>query len=74
MKYHSNGTFQQAIIRSIFNREYTKEDLNPIEKYAIKVSEFNITQEDLAVKLGKSEPPLLILRLLNLDKKYKIAN
>ena len=27
--YHSNGTFQQAIIRSIFNREYTKGRFEP---------------------------------------------
>lgn len=52
-----------------------REDLNPIEEaiaYKKLIEEFNITQEDLAVKLGKSRTAITnSMRLLNLDKRVQ---
>lgn len=52
-----------------------REDLNPIEEaiaYKKLIEEFNITQEDLAAKLGKSRTAITnSMRLLNLDKRVQ---
>ncbi|QCX33601.1 ParB/RepB/Spo0J family partition protein [Caloramator sp. E03] len=50
-----------------------REDLNPIEEalaYKRLMEEFNLTQEQIAIRVGKSRPVITnSLRLLNLDKK-----
>lgn len=50
-----------------------REDLNPIEEalaYKRLMDEFNLTQEQIALRVGKSRPVITnSLRLLNLDKK-----
>lgn len=52
-----------------------REDLNPIEEaiaYKKLIEEFDITQEDLASKLGKSRTAITnSMRLLNLDKRVQ---
>jgi ParB family chromosome partitioning protein len=52
-----------------------REDLNPIEEaeaYKKLMEEFNLTQEAISVKVGKSRPVITnSLRLLNLDDKVK---
>ncbi|MCE1245705.1 MAG: ParB/RepB/Spo0J family partition protein [Firmicutes bacterium] len=56
---------QIAIVENI-----QREDLNPVEEaraYKLLMSEFNHTQEEMAVKMGKSRPYIAnIVRLLNL--------
>jgi ParB family transcriptional regulator, chromosome partitioning protein len=50
-----------------------REDLNPIEEaraYKRLIDEFNITQEDIAIRIGKSRPSISnTIRLLTLDKR-----
>lgn len=50
-----------------------REDLNPIEEalaYDKLINQFNLTQEELSEKVGKSRPSIAnSLRLLNLDKR-----
>ncbi len=53
-----------------------REDLNPMEEamaYKRLVNEFSLTQEEIAIRVGKSRPSIAnSLRLLNLDS--KVAN
>ncbi|NLZ49671.1 MAG: ParB/RepB/Spo0J family partition protein [Clostridiales bacterium] len=73
-----------AIVMEISNKQLLeislieniqREDLNPIEEaiaYKKLIEEFNITQEDLAAKLGKSRTAITnSMRLLNLDKRVQ---
>ncbi|MDD9148485.1 MULTISPECIES: ParB/RepB/Spo0J family partition protein [unclassified Sporolactobacillus] len=73
-----------AIIRELSDKEMMqialienlqREDLNPIEEasaYRRLMDELNLTQEELAAKLGKSRPHITNhLRLLQLDKTVK---
>ena len=50
-----------------------REDLNPIEEasaYKKLMDDFNMTQEDIAVRVGKSRPAITnSIRLLNLDER-----
>ncbi|WP_163195232.1 ParB/RepB/Spo0J family partition protein [Clostridium thermarum] len=52
-----------------------REDLNPIEEaiaYRKLIEEFDITQEELAIKVGKSRTAITnSMRLLNLDKRVQ---
>jgi ParB-like partition proteins len=52
-----------------------REDLNPIEEaeaYNKLISEFSMTQDEVAVRVGKSRPAVSnVLRLLNLDKRVR---
>ena len=52
-----------------------REDLNPIEEaiaYDKLINQFNLTQEELSEKVGKSRPSIAnSLRLLNLDKRVR---
>ncbi len=73
-----------AIIKDFTNNEVMeislienlqREDLNPIEEaeaYARLINEFNMTQEDIANKIGKSRSAVAnILRLINLDERVR---
>jgi ParB family chromosome partitioning protein len=64
---------QMAEIALIENLQ--REDLNPIEEaeaYRKLIDEFNLTQETLANRLGKSRPAIAnCLRLLNLEKEVR---
>lgn len=52
-----------------------REDLNPIEEalaYKRLINDFNITQEELSIRIGKSRVSVTnIMRLLNLDDRVK---
>lgn len=52
-----------------------REDLNPIEEavaYQKLITDYNITQEELSVKIGKSRSAITnTMRLLNLDERVK---
>ena len=67
MELSSKQVLEISLIENI-----QREDLNPIEEafaYKKLIDEFNITQEELAAKLGKSRTTITnSMRLLNLDK------
>ncbi len=70
MELSSKQLLEVSLIENI-----QREDLNPIEEaiaYKKLIEEFDITQEDLAAKLGKSRTAITnSMRLLNLDKRVQ---
>lgn len=70
MELSSKQLLEVSLIENI-----QREDLNPIEEaiaYKKLIEEFDITQEDLATKLGKSRTAITnSMRLLNLDKRVQ---
>lgn len=69
-EYSSQETLEVSLIENI-----QRENLNPIEEakaYNILINEFNLTQENVAEKVGKSRSNITnILRLLNLDSRVQ---
>lgn len=69
-EYSSQETLEVSLIENI-----QRENLNPIEEakaYNILIDEFNLTQESIAEKVGKSRSNITnILRLLNLDSRVQ---
>lgn len=69
-EYSPQETLEISLIENI-----QREDLNPIEEakaYTILIDEFNLTQEIIAEKVGKSRSNITnILRLLNLDSRVQ---
>ena len=70
MELSSKQLLEVSLIENI-----QREDLNPIEEaiaYKKLIEEFDITQEDLAAKLGKSRTAITnSMRLLNIDKRVQ---
>jgi ParB family chromosome partitioning protein len=70
MELSSKQVLEISLIENI-----QREDLNPIEEaiaYKKLIEEFNITQEELAVKVGKSRTAITnSMRLLNLDRRVQ---
>lgn len=66
---------EQEIMEISLIENIQREDLNAIEEaiaYKRLMEEFKLTQEDIAVKIGKSRSAIAnILRLLNLDDRVK---
>ena len=66
---------QREIMEISLIENIQREDLNPIEEaiaYKKLIDEFNLTQEEIAEKIGKSRPAVAnILRLLSLDDRVK---
>jgi ParB family chromosome partitioning protein len=62
----------QSMMEVALVENLQREDLNPIEEaeaYRRLINEFNLTQDELAQKMGKSRPAIAnILRLLNLPQ------
>lgn len=70
MELSSKQVLEISLIENI-----QREDLNPIEEaiaYKKLIEEFEITQEELSVKMGKSRTAITnSMRLLNLDKRVQ---
>lgn len=70
MELSSKQVLEISLIENI-----QREDLNPIEEaiaYKKLIDEFSITQEELALKIGKSRTAITnSMRLLNLDKRVQ---